>query len=40
MLAREPEKISLLEIIKAIEGSDFDSFNFVEGNQMSHFLLE
>lgn len=30
MLAREPEKISLFEIFKAIEGSTFESCDFIE----------
>ena len=30
VLAREPEKISLFDIFKAIEGSNFEPFNFID----------
>ena len=39
VLAREPEKISLLEIIQAIEEFTYDLLNFVEDKSNEPFLV-
>jgi len=40
VLAREPEKISLLEIIMATEDITYDHLNFLEGKSNEPFLLK
>jgi DNA-binding IscR family transcriptional regulator len=40
VLARKPEKISLLDIIMAIQGSTFEPFNFIEGKPSEPFLVK